>query len=200
MKTLDEMTVWRWCHTGNGIFLHILLCKSHIPVLQRGSWAKCSQPAGPPMHWQAPSLGDAWPSSKTQDNQRYVHRRLWAGSHLRWRQTFPTNDRKQIWQEWRCCLKTFFFFFWLFSSKWKGTAKPTTHWHNCIRVHSLPIKHCVAALSNCIKQTHLLIASHTMIRYLTHVAREPFSSCYGCKRNLQVNLGFADRIPFRLGH
>lgn len=127
----------------NCIFLHMLLYKSHIPVLPRGSWVKCSRPAGPPMRWLAPFLADAWPSSKTQDNRQCVHRHLWAGSHLRWRQTFPTKSREQTRQEWRCRPNTFFLF-WLFPTERNGTAKPSAQ-------KSRPI-HCDAALSDCAKQ------------------------------------------------
>lgn len=191
MKTLDEMTGWRWCHTGNCIFLHTVLCKSHIPVLRRGSWVKCSQPAGPPMHWLAPFLGDAWPSSKTQDNQQYVHRHLWAGSHPRWRQTFPTNSRKQTWQEWRCCSNRFLFF-WLFPSERKGTAKSTAQWHNCIKsrsIHSssnIVMQHCqITQNKHTSSLLHTRWSSTSLMLPENHLANVIRRKSRGCKCNLR---------------
>lgn len=67
----------------------------HILVLLKGWRAVCSQPAGPPEHWQVPSLADEWLSSKTPDNQQCVHRHRLAGFHLRSRQTFPTEGEQK---------------------------------------------------------------------------------------------------------
>lgn len=68
----------------------------HILVLLKGWWAVCSQPAGPPEHWQVPSLADEWLSSMIPDNQQCVHRHRLAGFHLRSRQTFPTEGKKRL--------------------------------------------------------------------------------------------------------